>query len=114
MPYLSIRTNVAVAEADQQALLADASGAVATALGKPERYVMVDLDAAAPLRFAGDDGVAAVLALDSIGLKAADAPRISAALCALVEKHLKVPADRVYVRFAATPREMWGWNGGTF
>ena len=114
MPYLSIRTNVTVAEADQQAVLAEASRAVAGALGKPERYVAVDLEAAVALRFGGDDAAAAVLILDSIGLAPADAPRISAALSSFMEERLNVPADRVYLRFASTPREMWGWNGGTF
>ena len=114
MPYLSIRTNVAVAQADQQAVLAEASHAVATVLGKPERYVAVDLEAAASLRFGGEEGAAALLMLDSIGLDPADTPRISAALAAFVGARLDVPADRVYVRFASTSRDMWGWNGGTF
>ena len=114
MPYLSIRTNVAVAEADQQVLLSEASRAVATALGKPERYVAVDLEAAAALRFGGEDAAAAVLVLDSIGLNPADTPRVSATLSAFVEQRLSVPADRVYIRFASTQREMWGWNGSTF
>ena len=114
MPYLSIRTNVSVAEADRPALLADASRTVAEALGKPERYVMVDLESAVPLRFAGDDGPATALTLDSIGLASADTPRLSAALCGFVQDRLAVRPDRVYIRFASTPREMWGWNGGTF
>lgn len=114
MPYLSIRTNVAVAEAGRQDLLAEASRAVAAALGKPERYVMVDLDAGVSLRFAGEDGPAAALVLDSIGLAPDHASDLSATLCAFVAARMGVPSDRVYVRFASTPRTMWGWDGGTF
>ncbi len=114
MPYLSIRTNAAVAQDDRPSLLAEASSTLAAVLGKPERYVMVDLDIGVPMQFAGSDAAAAALIVDSIGLAPSDAPRISAALCAFVEAHLAVPADRVYIRFSSTPREMWGWNGGTF
>ena len=114
MPYLAIRTNVAVDDDARSRVLAAASQAVAAAVGKPERYVMVSLEAGAALLFAGSQGPAAAMAFDSIGFAASDAARVSAELCAVAHSQLGVPTDRVYIRFASTPRDMWGWNGGTF
>ena len=44
MPYLKVQTNVPVEEAARKPFLAKASGTIAQALGKPERYVMVALE----------------------------------------------------------------------
>ena len=114
MPYLKIQTNRPLAGDDATALIADASRTVAEALGKPESYVMVALEPERTMLFAGDDAPLAFIELKSIGLTEGQAPALSAALCAVVDRALGVPKDRVFIEFAAVPRSFWGWNGGTF
>lgn len=114
MPYLKIQTNQSPDPEAGRALMADASALVADRLGKPERYVMVELQGTAPMLFAGTDAPLAYLELKSIGLPGSATAELSAALCELLEQKLGVPRDRVYVEFADAERHMWGWNGGTF
>lgn len=114
MPYLSLRTNVQLPEPDSQAFLQQATQLVAESLGKSERYVMVDIQDAQSMRFAGTDGPLAYLELKSIGLPQERVPELSALLCALAESRLGVPQERVYIEFCDAPRALWGWNGRTF
>lgn len=114
MPYLLIRTNSEVPQQEKQPLLARCSAAVADALGKPERYVMVSLESSQPMLFAGEDSPCAYLELKSIGLPGQRTAELSATLNELLGKELDIPADRIYIEFADAERHMWGWNGGTF
>ena len=114
MPFLKIQSNTAIDEADASSLLAEASKLVATELGKPENYVMVALEPAQAMLFAGSDAPLAYLELKSIGLPENKTAALSAALCNLIETRLGIPASRIYIEFADAPRAMWGWDGGTF
>lgn len=114
MPLLRIETNVSLEPSDAEALVAQASQAVAGGLGKPERYVMVTLQPGTPMAMAGAAEPAAFLDLRSIGLPDGKTEPLSKALCQLMENAIGVPPDRVYINFADVPRTHWGWNGGTF
>jgi len=112
MPYLHVHTNVAVV--DPSAFLTGCSQVVASALGKPESYVMVELSDNRPMLFAGSDAPLAFVELKSLGLSGAQTAGLSATLCELLERLIEVPASRIYIDFAAPERTMFGWNGGTF
>jgi phenylpyruvate tautomerase PptA (4-oxalocrotonate tautomerase family) len=114
MPYVNIVTNAGVTGEAGRMLIAAASQAVAGTLGKDERYVMVTLESGTPMLFGGDDGPAAFLDVRSIGLPEDQAAPLSRALCEVIRTHLSIPPERVYLTFAAVPRALWGWNGGTF
>ncbi len=114
MPYLKLQTNQPCDDTQTREFLTAASHLVAKALGKPESYVMVALEAGVPMLFAGSDDPTAYLELKSIGLPEARTPDLSQALCTLVEFHFKISQDRIYIEFADAPRAMWGWKGGTF
>ncbi len=114
MPLLKIHTNQSLDEGQKTALLAEASRDIAAQLGKPESYVMVAFEHNSDMLFAGTGAPLAYLELKSIGLPAASTPTLSAQLCKLMQQHLGIPAERVYVEFADAPRHLWGWNGGTF
>lgn len=114
MPLLSITTNQSLDDSDRPAALKALSQAVAGALGKPERYVMISYRHNADMLFGGDDAPLAYLELKSIGLPGERTGELSAALAEAMREHLGIPADRVYVEFADAERHMWGWNGGTF
>jgi len=114
MPYLNIQTNVKINDDDQAALLHKASQVAATALGKPESYVMVHLDAGKAMLFAGSDAPLAYLQLKSLGLPETKTGDLSSALCALMQTELGIDPGRVYIEFAGPERHMWGWNSDTF
>ncbi|MEO5373561.1 MAG: phenylpyruvate tautomerase MIF-related protein [Alphaproteobacteria bacterium] len=114
MPMLKIQTNVAVAPEAADAVIAEASRTLAAELGKPERYVMVSLEAQARMMFGGSPAPLAYLELKSIGLPQARTGALSQALCDLLTRSLGIPGDRVYIEFAGAEGRMWGWNGSTF
>jgi len=114
MPTLRILTNVQVPAEVRAGLLKRASGTVAELLGKPESYVMVVLEAGRDLIFAGSAAPAAYLELKSLGLPELKTAHYSRVLCDLLDESLGIPAERVYIEFAAPPRHLFGWNGGTF
>ena len=114
MPLLKIQTNAPISADKMKALATSASRAVADILGKPERYVMVSIEANPAMLFGGSDDPLAYLELKSIGLPGNKTGEFSAALAALLSQHLALPSDRIYIEFADAPRTMWGWDGGTF
>lgn len=115
MPFLKIQTNHTVDSTTGEALLTKASKLVAKELGKPENYVMVQLQKESPMLFAGTNAPLAFLELKSIGLpNSSTTADLSANLCKLIEQELNIPKDRVYIEFSDAPRDMWGWNGATF
>lgn len=114
MPYLKIQSNCSIEAPAAKALMQQASRLVADELGKPEQYIMIDLEPPRPMLFAGSDAPTAYLELKSIGLPAAHTASLSASLCGLLHDVLGVAPERVYIEFADAPRAMWGWNGGTF
>ena len=114
MPYLKIQTNLPLTEKAEEIVLKSASSLVSTELGKPESYVMVALQPDTPMLFAGTDAPVAFLELKSIGLDARATKRLSEALCRLIEQHLGIPCERVYVKFIDVNHGMWGWKGDVF
>ncbi len=83
-------------------------------LRKPESYVMVILEDGRDLIFGGSTDPAAYLELKSLGLPETETPAYSATLCGLLQETLGIPPARVYIEFAAPPRHLFGWDGGTF
>ena len=112
MPVLQITTNVSIEDAE--ALAKQASSLTAEILGKPESYVMVNINSDADLIFAGSDEPCALLMLTSLGLPEAETKVYSEKLCAFIEQQLGVPPARTYIEFSSPERHMFGWNSGTF
>lgn len=114
MPYLKIQTNLPLTKKAERTILKEASDLIASELEKPEEYVMIALQKDTPMIFAGTDDPVAFLELKAIGLPAKKTKELCLSLCILVENHLGVPKDRVYVKFHDVARSMWGWKGDTF
>ena len=114
MPLLSVETNALVSEEQQRSFIKAASQTVAEILGKPESYVMVKLTQNQNMLFAGNDDALAHLKLKSLGLPEDKTQQYSASLCEIVNQHLNVNTDRIYIEFSNPPRHMWGWNKTTF
>ena len=112
MPVLQITTNVESQETTD--LATKASSLVASILGKPESYVMVNIQTEASMTFAGTPDPCAFLMLKSLGLNESETSKYSEALCAFIEQHLGIPPSRTYIEFVSPERHMFGWNSGTF
>lgn len=114
MPLISVKTSTAAGDSSP-ALLQELSATLAELLGKPERYVMTLLEEGVPMTFAASPAPACYVEVKSIGALDGERPRqVSEAVCALLERHLGVPADRVYIGFEDAPARLWGWNASTF
>jgi phenylpyruvate tautomerase len=114
MPYLKIQTNLPLTKKAERTILKVASALVAEELDKPEEYVMIAVQPDTPMLFAGSDDPVAFLELKSIGLHPRQTKHLSSALCGLIEAHLGIAKERVYVKFITVAKGMWGWKGDTF
>lgn len=114
MPYLKIASNVDINDNGKQDVLLAVSRAVAQGLGKNEKYVMVSYEPPRPMCFGGSQEPCVYMELKSIGLPVGKTKNLSQSLCILIEQHLGVPPDRVYIEFSSAEGAMWGWNSGTF
>jgi phenylpyruvate tautomerase PptA (4-oxalocrotonate tautomerase family) len=114
MPYLKIQTNLPLTEKAEGNVLKSASSLVASELEKPEEFVMVAIQPDTPMLFAGSDEPVAFLELKSIALPAKKTKSLCASLCRLIEEHLGITKERVYVKFIDVNHGMWGWKGDMF
>jgi len=112
MPVLHIQTNLSIA--NKAELLSKASTTIASALNKPESYVMVVLTDDQTMCFAGSDDPLAYLELKSLGLPTAQTALLSSTLCQFLHQELEIDSTRVYIEFSAPERSMFGWNSSTF
>ena len=111
MPLISIETNQPLKD---KSTLKSISTAIATLLKKPESYVMLKYEHNGNMLFAGSDQPLAHIKLKSLGLPEDNTSVFSKAICDLMNNHLSIPADRIYIEFANPERHLWGWNSGTF
>jgi len=112
MPVFQVNTNVEVA--DQDSFLVDASSLVASLLGKPESYVIIQLSDNQQMSFAGTSEPLAFCTLKSLGLNSSQTAELSKQLCDFLTTKLGIEVSRIYIEFAAPERAMFGWNGSTF
>ena len=114
MPLISVKTSSPLSGAASPLLMA-LSAALASQLGKPERYVMALVEGNVAMTFAGDAAPSCYVEVKSIGALDGDRTRqVSAMVCELIARHLGIPADRIYIGFEDVPGRLWGWNGSTF
>lgn len=114
MPYLKIQTNLPVTPAAQKTVALAASSLISEELGKPQEYVMIAVQPSTVMLFAGTDDPVAFLELKAIGIPGRQTKRLSSELCRLINDHLGVSPDRIYVKFIDVQRGMWGWKGDVF
>ena len=114
MPLIKLETSASVSDDQATELALALSRITASAIGKPESYVMASV-AECTMTMAGEPGPAAFLDVRSIGgLNQAVNRDLTTQVCALMESKLGIPADRVYVSFASSAAVDWGWNNSTF
>ena len=112
MPYLKIQTNIRIK--DKIEIMQEATALLSTILGKPKQYIMVALEPASAMVFAGTDEPLAFLELKSIGLPENETAALSAEICEFIQKSLGISKERIYIEFSDVKRHLFGWNGKTF
>ena len=114
MPLLKLKTNVSIASDKTPQLMSELSQLLASETGKPERYVMVEIEGERNMLFGGSTDPLAYVECKSIGLSAVQAKSLSQSISEVLNSQLQINADRVYIEFSNCPAEFWGWNGSTF
>lgn len=114
MPYLKLTTNIKLSHSDQPELIEHLSKLMAAETGKPENYVLIELNENKQMLFAGNTKPLAYLECKSIGLTSEQAKSISKAISQCLDTLLAIQSERIYIEFINCPGEFWGWNGSTF
>ncbi len=114
MPLIKITSSVEVPADKREAFLAAVSKTMSAATGKPERVMMVVLDAGSVMldTKSGPGAYADVRAIG--GLTPEVNAKITAQVCALLKQWLSIPGERVYLTFTEVAATNWGHNGKTF
>ncbi|XP_029021224.1 macrophage migration inhibitory factor [Betta splendens] len=114
MPMFVVNTNVDKSQV-AAALLTEATEGLAKAMGKPEQYIAVHINPDQKMMFGKKEDPCALCFLYSIG-KIGDAQnkKYSKLLCGLLNKHLGIPADRIYINFVDMDPANVAWNNTTF
>ncbi|MDH3981976.1 MAG: phenylpyruvate tautomerase MIF-related protein [Kiritimatiellaceae bacterium] len=95
-------------------VIKELSVAIAETIGKPEQYVMV-VTKQAELMMSGSAGDAAYAEVKSLGgLSRVVNHELTMKICVLLNDHLGIPGDRIYITFQSLERDHWGWNGSMF
>jgi len=114
MPYFKIETNQELDNAGAQKLSKDMSSFLSGLLGKPERVIMISVCHSVTMMFNGTSEPVSYVEMKSIGLTQDKCQQYSSAICDFFETALSIPADRIYINFAAIDGKMFGWNKQTF
>ena len=114
MPYFKIETNQKLDNAGAEKLSKDMSSFLSGLLGKPERVIMVSVYHSVTMTFNENTLPAAYVEMKSIGLTEDQCPEYALSICEFFETALDIPADRIYIDFAAINGKMFGWNKQTF
>ena len=114
MPYLTVKTNKELNAATADAFLKEISKAVAEALSKPEQYMMVSFEPRSQMLFGADNCPQAFVEVRAINLPDDAGSMLSPIISDLLERHLGIPADRVYTNYISLPPTNWGMGEKTF
>ncbi|XP_074530453.1 macrophage migration inhibitory factor [Halichoeres trimaculatus] len=113
MPMFVVNTNVAKSDIPV-ALLSEASAELATAIGKPEKYIAVQINPDQMMMFGGKGDPCALCSIHSIGKISGAQKKYSQLVCGLLNKHLGISPDRIYINFTDMDAANVGWNNTTF
>ena len=114
MPLFKIETNHQINTDEFQSIQKKSSEFIAEMLGKPEKFVMVAIEAGKQMMFGGNSKPTAFVQLKSIGLPIDRCSEFSDRICKLLNDEFGIQPDRVFIDFTDLQRNMFGWNGKTF
>ena len=114
MPYIKVSTTAAVTPEQCERVKAKLGKAIESFPGKTESWLMVEIEGEKRMWFRGDASAdTAMVDVDLLGNVApAASEKMTAAVCAILDAELGIPAGRIYVKY--TGYQNWGWNGSNF
>ncbi|KAM9377114.1 macrophage migration inhibitory factor [Pholidichthys leucotaenia] len=114
MPMFVVNTNVAK-DAVPVGLLSEATAELAKSMGKPAKFIAVHINPDQMMMFGGNDDPCALCSLHSIGkISSNENKQYSELLFGLLNKHLGISPDRIYINFFDMERMNVAWNKTTF
>ncbi|XP_051810262.1 macrophage migration inhibitory factor-like isoform X1 [Acanthochromis polyacanthus] len=114
MPIFRVHTNVAKSKVPA-AFLSEATEELAKAMAKPAKYFAIQVNGDQPMTFGGKGDPCACCTLQSIGqISGAQNKQYTQLLCGLLQKHLGISPDRIYIAFVDLEAPSIGWNNTTF
>jgi len=113
MPMIQAKVTMELPAEKRDVLKAEFGKAISI-MGKPESYLMINLDDKQDLYFGGKKlEKGAYVEVKVLGnVDGGASGKMTARLCEILEKELGIPGDAVYVSYWGTPN--WGWNGSNF
>ncbi len=114
MPYIDTKTTVSVTPEKEKALFAALGKAIENIPGKTEEWLMLNIAGDQHMCFKGDSQTPCAM-VDVRIFGAADSKayeNMTQAVCAIFERELDIPANRVYICYKGYSE--WGWNSMNF
>lgn len=114
MPFINVKTSIAVSDAKESALFKSLGKAIENIPGKSEAWLMLNIEGGCHMCFQGD-AVTPCAMVDVRIFGAADSKayeNMTEAICGIFERELNIPADRVYICYKGYSE--WGWNSQNF
>lgn len=112
MPYICTKSNTTIS-LKQERNIKDRLGKAVAILGKPESYLMVNMEENCRLYFGGNREPAAFVEVRLFGRSSAAAyEKMTAEVTKIVAEELGVAEDRIYVQYEEVPT--WGFAGSNF
>ncbi|KAK4268525.1 hypothetical protein QN277_025173 [Acacia crassicarpa] len=99
MPCLYISTNVNLDGIDTDPIFSEATSAVSTIIGKPQKYVMVILKGSVAISFEGNKKPAAYAEIVSMGgINSQVKKKLIASIGSILDSRLSVPPSRFFLK----------------
>lgn len=112
MPFVSIKTNVAVPKELDETLHSKLNAALALLDAVEDGWTMTEVQPECRLWFEGSNAPAAMVEVSGYGDILADCERVTAEVTRLLGEVLSVEPSRVYVKYAQAP--YWGCGGENY
>lgn len=113
MPYIQIRTNVRIDEAQSKALKSVLGKDITLLPGKSEAWLMVEIEDQRKLFFQGSEEACAIAEIKLYGSSDPESyQKLTAKITAALQQLLNLRKERVYVEYEET--EHWGYAGENF
>lgn len=113
MPFINAKISLPL-DGEKKEILKSRFGKAVTLIGKPESYLMVDIEDQHDLWFAGkklDKG--AYVSVSAFGSPArTGCAKMAAELNKILNEELSIPGENIYITFH--PVDTWAWDGSLF
>ena len=114
MPFIDLKTTKTISEDNEARLRAEFGKIIELIPGKSEKWLMLNFEDCRRMAFAGTaDRDTAYVNVELLGSTTDEVyDKLTRAICDAVSGELKVPYDRIYVKYAELKH--WGFAGENF